>query len=137
MFGSLGGGTSSSTGNTGFGTRLAERNSEQVDSIIRSGAFGPGTSQNTSGFGAFGGAKPATGFGAFGGGGGGGGGNTFGGSAFGQPSTSQTGTSGAGIFGQPSTTGAFGSGGGIFGSKPASMFGSTTGKNIGSISFKR
>ena len=128
MFGNLAGGTSASTGNTGFGTRLASRNPNPTDLTAQPGAFGSGAStQSTPGFGAFGSAKPATGFGAFGGGG-----STFGGGGtFGQPSTSQTGTTSTNIFGQPSSnTSAFGSGGGIFGTKPASTFGSTAGKCI-------
>ncbi len=127
MFGGLAGGTTSGPGNTGFGTRLDSRNPHPTDSTARPGAFGSGTStQSTPGFGAFGSAKPATGFGAFGGGG-----STFGGNTFGQPSTSQTGAASTNMFGQPSSTpSAFGSGGGIFGAKPTSTFGSTPSKRI-------
>ena len=127
MFGNLAGGTSSTTGNTGFSTRLASRNPNPTDSTTRPGGFGSATpTQTTPAFGTFGSAKPASGFGAFGGGG-----STFSGGTFGQPSTSQTGTTNTNMFGQPSSgTSAFGSGGGIFGAKPASTFGSTGSKCI-------
>ncbi|RDB20120.1 hypothetical protein Hypma_012839 [Hypsizygus marmoreus] len=109
MFGNLGGTTTQSTG-TGFGTF---------------GAPAP-TSQSSTTNPMFGATKQAGGFGGFGGG------STFGGGggAFGQSTSTPSGSGATGVFGHPTatTSSAFGSGTGVFGgNKPATTFGSTTG----------